>query len=69
MCSFLNDSTLGMLNGKKTNFCGGCSVTYKRYKGSICDEQSGLNVRPECSLPSLLAHFQPAGIHTMSVSH
>ena len=33
-------------------------LTYKRYSGSICDEQSGLNVRPHGSLPSLLAHFQ-----------
>ena len=36
-------------------------LTYKRYSGSICDEQSGLNVHPNCSLPSLLAHLQPAG--------
>lgn len=50
----------------KTNLCNVenvllLSLTYKRYSGSVCDEQSCLNVHPNCSLPSLLAHLKPAG--------
>ena len=44
-------------------------LTYKRYSGSICDEQSGLNVRPHGSLPSLLAHFQSVRTDRQTDTH